>query len=119
MFRGGGSNTGYLRLERYPLSLDILVVSLIGTIFSDLLYSIALTIVSVRYSLLLIFSHLIKANVSRVPRLLNVYDLDISLLLVVIVLYFTKASLEESNVIELSVYNEASLDYYPPYFYSS
>ena len=99
MFRGGGSDTGYLYLERYPFTLDILVVSLVGAILSKLLYAIALTIISVEYPLLFILSRLVRASVSPVPRLLNVYVLDISLLLVVIVLYLYKVLFEESNVV--------------------
>ena len=85
--------------------MNILVISLVEAVFSDLLYFIALTIVSARYSFLLIFPYLIKAGVSRAPRLLNVCDLDIFLLFVIIALYFTKVSLEEPNVVKLSVNN--------------
>ena len=99
MFRGGGSDAGCLYLERYPFTLDILVVSLVGAILSKLLYAIALTIISVGCPLLFILPRLVRASASPAPRLLNACVLGVSLLLVVIVLYLYKALFEEPNVV--------------------
>ena len=99
VFRGGGSDAGYLRLERYSFTLNILVISLVEAILPKLLYAIVLTIVSVEYPLLFILPRLVRASVSPAPRLLNAYILGISLLLVVIALYLYKALFVEPNVI--------------------
>ena len=75
------------------------MISLVGAILPKLLYAIVLTIVSVGCPLLFILPRLVRASVSPVPRLLNVYVLGVSLLLVVIALYLYKALFVEPNVI--------------------
>ena len=103
-------NASRLRLEYYSSTLNILIISLVDAIFSDLLRSIVFTIVSARNPLFFTFPYLVRAYAFSVPRLLNVYYLGIFPLLVIIASYFIEASLEESNVVELGVNNKAPLN---------